>query len=59
MHIENLKLGGQTVFPDRSFFIGQKLVENAKIEKFKCDILVVFKQCEGIHFESNYLKVAY
>ena len=24
---------GQTVFPDRSFLIGQKLVENAKIKK--------------------------
>ena len=28
----------QTVLPDRSLFIGQKLVENAKIGKFKCDI---------------------
>ena len=30
---------GQTVLPDRSILIGQKLVENAKIEKLKCDIL--------------------
>ena len=30
---------GQTVLPDRSVLIGQKLVENANIEKFKCDIL--------------------
>ena len=30
---------GQTVLPDRSILIGQKLVENARIEKFKCDIL--------------------
>ena len=30
---------GQTVLPDRLVFIGQKLVENAKIYKFKCDIL--------------------
>ena len=30
---------GQTVLPDRSVLIGQKLVENAKIGKFKCDIL--------------------
>ena len=30
---------GQTVLPDMSVLIGQKLVENAKIEKFKCDIL--------------------
>ena len=26
---------GQTVLPDKSFLIVQKLVENAKIEKFK------------------------
>ena len=30
---------GQTVLPDRSFLIGRKLVENAKIETLKCDIL--------------------
>ena len=29
---------GQTVLPDRSVLIGQKLVENAKMQKFKCDI---------------------
>ena len=29
----------QTVLPERSVFIGQKLMENAKIEKFKWDIL--------------------
>ena len=29
---ENLKLAGQLVLPDRSVLIGQKLVENAKIE---------------------------
>ena len=29
---------GQTVLPDRSLLIGQKLVENGKIKK-KCDIL--------------------
>ena len=34
---------GQTVLPDRSVLIGQKLVENAKIEKFKCDILGDFQ----------------
>ena len=27
------------MLPDRSLLIGQKLVENAKIEKCKCDIL--------------------
>ena len=36
---------GQKVLPDRSILIGQKLVENAKIENpHKCDILVDF-QC--------------
>ena len=34
---------GQTVLPDRSVLIGQKLVESAKIEKFKCDILSYFQ----------------
>ena len=33
------KCCGQTVLPDRSILIGQKLVENAKIEQFQCDIL--------------------
>ena len=33
----------QTVLPDRSVVIGQKLVENAQIIKFKCDILSDFK----------------
>ena len=34
--IENLnEVCGQTVLPDRSFLIGQKLMENAKIEKLK------------------------
>ena len=27
----------QTVLPDMSIFIGQKLLENAKIQKFKCN----------------------
>ena len=30
---------GQTVLPDMSTLIGQKLMENAKIEKFECDFL--------------------
>ena len=34
---------GQTVLPDRSVLIGQKLVENAKIQKSKCDILRNFQ----------------
>ena len=33
----------QTVLPDSSVLIGQKLVENAKIQKFKCDILSDFQ----------------
>ena len=33
----------QTVLPDRSISIEQKLVENAKIEKFKCNILSDFQ----------------
>ena len=33
----------QTMLPDRSILIGQKLVENAKIQKFKCDILSNFQ----------------
>ena len=31
------------MLPDKSVLIGQKLVENAKIEKFKCDILDDFQ----------------
>ena len=39
---------GQTVLPDRSNLIGQKLLENAKIQKFKCDILSDFQtMCMG------------
>ena len=34
---------GQTVLPDRSVLIEQKLVENAKIEIFKRDILGDFQ----------------
>ena len=37
------KACGQKVLPDRSVFIGQKLVENAKFQKFKCDILSNFQ----------------
>ena len=33
---------GQTVLPDMSHLIGQKLLENAKIEKLKCDIFSYF-----------------
>ena len=34
---------GQTELPDRSVLIGQKLAENAKIHKFKCDFLGDFQ----------------
>ena len=34
---------GQTALPDRSILKGQKLVENAKIEKLKCDIFGDFQ----------------
>ena len=37
------EFSGQTVLPDRSILMGQKLVENAKIQKFKCDILSNFQ----------------
>ena len=33
-----LEACGQKVLPDRSVTIGQKLAENTKIQKFKCDI---------------------
>ena len=36
---ENLKACGQTVLQDRSLLIGHKLVKNAKIQRFKWDIL--------------------
>ena len=38
-----LEACGQTVLPERSVFIRQKLVENAKIKKIKCDILSYFQ----------------
>ena len=49
---------GQTELPDKSVLRGQKLVEKAKIQKFKCDILGDFQTlCIVLHtfftFESN------
>ena len=35
---------GQTVLPDRSFLRKQTWVENAKVEKFKYDILSYFQK---------------
>ena len=37
--IQDCERSGQKVIPDRSILIGQKLVENAKIENFKYNIL--------------------
>ena len=34
---------GETELPDMSVLIGQKLVENTKIEHFKCNILEDFQ----------------
>ena len=47
------------MLPDRSVLIGQKLVENAKIQKIKCDILSNFQtmwrgvSCVGCNLGSN------
>ena len=39
---------GQTVLPDSSILIGQKLAENIKTQKLKCDILGDFQTlCNG------------
>ena len=40
---KNSETCSQTVLPDRSILKGQKLVENAKIEKLKCDIFGDFQ----------------
>ena len=45
---------GQTVLLDRSFLIGQTLVENDKTEKFKWDIFVWFST-----FFANIVKVVF
>ena len=37
------EVGGQTVLPDMSILIGQRLVKKAKIEKFKWDIFGYFQ----------------
>ena len=37
------ELFGQAGLPERSLFIGEKLVENGKTEKFKCDIFSDFQ----------------
>ena len=48
-----LEACGQTELPDRSVLKGQKLVENAKSQKFKCDILSNFQtmcKCQSSRF---------
>ena len=42
------KACGQTELPDKSVLIGQKLVENAKIQKIKCYILGDFQTLYGM-----------
>ena len=44
-HCERSEL--HTVLPDRSILLRQKLLENAKIEKFKCDIFSNFQTLWG------------
>ena len=42
------------MLPDRSILIRQKLVENDKIEKFKCDILGDFQtMCNNLIAKTN------
>ena len=45
------KARGQIVLPDRSVLKGQKLMKNAKIGKFKCDILGDFQTMWHCDFE--------
>ena len=46
---------GQTVLPDMSILIRQKLMENAEVEKYKCDIWVIFKHCVHSNQKSYFL----
>ena len=49
---------GQTVLPDRSILKGQKLVENDKIEKLKCDILGDFQTlCKCVLRIQSFIKI--
>ena len=41
------------MLPDRSLLIRQKLVENAKIQKFKCDIMSNFQTMRNLIFILN------
>ena len=44
----------QTVLPDRLDLIGQKLVKNAKIENFKCDIWSNFQTMWIYLYDKNW-----
>ena len=48
---------GQTVLPDKSVLIGQKLVENAKIKEFKYDILSNFQTMCSTSYQQTTQKV--
>ena len=53
-----LRAFGQTVLPDRSILKGQKLVENDKIEKLKCDILGDFQTlCKCVLQIQSFIKI--
>ena len=42
------------MLPDKPLLIGQKLIENAKIEKFRCDILGDFQTlCERQSYDNG------
>ena len=43
---------GQILLLDRSILVGQKLVENAKIQKFKCDIFGWFSNTVVMFFSN-------
>ena len=44
---------GQRVLPNRSFFIGQKLMENAKVEKYKWDIMSDFQTLWWLRYDPD------
>ena len=49
---------GQTVLPDRSVLKGQKLVENAKMPKFKYDIMSDFQTTSQSPYKKLQRKMA-
>ena len=50
---------GQTVLPDRPIIIGQKLVENTKTQKLKCDILSNLQTMCSMYKSISIKKVEY